>query len=475
MSGYACFDPAAEDRDRLFELRLRVSKSALDLPAGVWPRSHGQLFERRLSVAVVVVRGHDRGSGERRRQDADGVRRREPVRLALLGVGESEVERHPNQPRPLRRGHHRPRGCRARRTRVECRKGLRFGRNGWRAPERTEKRPVHREAATVGTEWIRISHRPPSASVPLPPNPRTGALSTRGLAGWFALLRRPRVPPEQFDTAVGRHAKEVLEALAFRVLGPKPLPAVDQRFGVGHQEPDRDGVVLAALVDVDRDVGHVDPEESGVRARRIGIDPRPNLDSGEDPPAPRCGGCGAFRAATVARARRAVAFMGSSPEQRAIGKGSGRPGYRLRVGPPASSDSCGGPRSASAPRTARLSEVPGAVGRRPARAPSRVHCYRFRQVFAPIGLAFRCLHNAAPAIHVGADHHKGRARGGRDELAARAASRQSMQEFLRCELERIASRPSLYAWLRQCASARKQRRRASGPPAFCVPATRIRT
>ena len=38
----------------------------------------------------------------------------------------------------------------------------------------------------------------------------------------------------------------------------------------------------------------------------------------------------------------------------------------------------------------------------------------------------------------------------RDELAARAASqRQSMQEFLRCELERIASRPSLYAWLRQ--------------------------
>ena len=36
----------------------------------------------------------------------------------------------------------------------------------------------------------------------------------------------------------------------------------------------------------------------------------------------------------------------------------------------------------------------------------------------------------------------------RDELAARAAlQRQSMQEFLRCELERIASRPSLDAWL----------------------------
>ena len=38
----------------------------------------------------------------------------------------------------------------------------------------------------------------------------------------------------------------------------------------------------------------------------------------------------------------------------------------------------------------------------------------------------------------------------RDELAARAASqRQSMQEFLRLELERIASRPSLDTWLQQ--------------------------
>ena len=36
----------------------------------------------------------------------------------------------------------------------------------------------------------------------------------------------------------------------------------------------------------------------------------------------------------------------------------------------------------------------------------------------------------------------------RDELAVRAAlQRQSMQEYLRCELERIASRPSLGAWL----------------------------
>ncbi|MXX74015.1 MAG: hypothetical protein F4210_00785 [Holophagales bacterium] len=36
----------------------------------------------------------------------------------------------------------------------------------------------------------------------------------------------------------------------------------------------------------------------------------------------------------------------------------------------------------------------------------------------------------------------------RDELAARAAlQRKSMQEFLRGELEKIASRPSLEAWL----------------------------
>ena len=36
----------------------------------------------------------------------------------------------------------------------------------------------------------------------------------------------------------------------------------------------------------------------------------------------------------------------------------------------------------------------------------------------------------------------------RDELAVRAAQRrQSMQEFLRGELERIASRPSVESWL----------------------------
>ena len=38
----------------------------------------------------------------------------------------------------------------------------------------------------------------------------------------------------------------------------------------------------------------------------------------------------------------------------------------------------------------------------------------------------------------------------RDELAVRAAlQRQSMQEFLRGELERIASRPSVDEWVRE--------------------------
>ncbi len=44
----------------------------------------------------------------------------------------------------------------------------------------------------------------------------------------------------------------------------------------------------------------------------------------------------------------------------------------------------------------------------------------------------------------------------RDELAARAALQgKSMQEFLRAELERLASRPSMDAWLKQ---VRKRKR-----------------
>ena len=58
----------------------------------------------------------------------------------------------------------------------------------------------------------------------------------------------------------------------------------------------------------------------------------------------------------------------------------------------------------------------------------------------------------------------------RDELAARAALRgQSMQEFLRGELERIASRPSLDAWLGRV----RYRKKASGtrvPPSIILQA-----
>jgi plasmid stability protein len=46
----------------------------------------------------------------------------------------------------------------------------------------------------------------------------------------------------------------------------------------------------------------------------------------------------------------------------------------------------------------------------------------------------------------------------RDELAARAALQgRSMQEFLRAELERLAARPSIEAWLQQ---VRKRKRAA---------------
>ncbi|HEU4619252.1 MAG TPA: hypothetical protein VFV10_14525 [Gammaproteobacteria bacterium] len=46
----------------------------------------------------------------------------------------------------------------------------------------------------------------------------------------------------------------------------------------------------------------------------------------------------------------------------------------------------------------------------------------------------------------------------RDELAARAALQgKSMQEYLRAELERLASRPSIDAWL---ADVRKRKRAA---------------
>ena len=59
----------------------------------------------------------------------------------------------------------------------------------------------------------------------------------------------------------------------------------------------------------------------------------------------------------------------------------------------------------------------------------------------------------------------------RDELAVRAAfQRQSMQEFLRGELERIASRPSVDAWLQEV----RQRKAAMGThvPASAILAAR---
>ena len=58
----------------------------------------------------------------------------------------------------------------------------------------------------------------------------------------------------------------------------------------------------------------------------------------------------------------------------------------------------------------------------------------------------------------------------RDGLAARAALKgQSMQEFLRGELERIASRPSVSAWLKEI----RARKRAAG--ARITPATILET
>ena len=60
----------------------------------------------------------------------------------------------------------------------------------------------------------------------------------------------------------------------------------------------------------------------------------------------------------------------------------------------------------------------------------------------------------------------------RDKIAARAASRrQSMQEFLRGELERLVSKPSVETGLKRSASVRRPRGLESQPPAFSEPAT----
>jgi hypothetical protein len=64
-----------------------------------------------------------------------------------------------------------------------------------------------------------------------------------------------------------------------------------------------------------------------------------------------------------------------------------------------------------------------------------------------------CWHYARMAIQISIRNVPERVR---DEIAARAALQGvSMQEFLRAELERLAARPSIEAWLQQ---VRKRKR-----------------
>lgn len=73
-------------------------------------------------------------------------------------------------------------------------------------------------------------------------------------------------------------------------------------------------------------------------------------------------------------------------------------------------------------------------------------------------LSFQCssFHNDSMPVQITIRRVPERVR---DELAARAAlRRQSMQEFLRQELERIASRPSLDTWLQRV----RERKEAAG-------------
>jgi len=67
----------------------------------------------------------------------------------------------------------------------------------------------------------------------------------------------------------------------------------------------------------------------------------------------------------------------------------------------------------------------------------------------------RCWHYASMAVQITIRDVPERVR---DELAARAALQgKSMQEYLRMELERMAARPSVEAWLEQV----RKRKRAS--------------
>jgi antitoxin FitA len=67
----------------------------------------------------------------------------------------------------------------------------------------------------------------------------------------------------------------------------------------------------------------------------------------------------------------------------------------------------------------------------------------------------QCLHYASMAVQITIRDVPEKVR---DELAARAALQgKSMQEYLRMELERMAARPSVEAWLEQV----RKRKRAS--------------
>jgi antitoxin FitA len=68
----------------------------------------------------------------------------------------------------------------------------------------------------------------------------------------------------------------------------------------------------------------------------------------------------------------------------------------------------------------------------------------------------RCWHYASMAIQINIRDVPEKVR---DEIAARAASQgKSMQEFLRAELERLAARPSIDAWLQQVRNRKRATR-----------------
>jgi hypothetical protein len=75
-------------------------------------------------------------------------------------------------------------------------------------------------------------------------------------------------------------------------------------------------------------------------------------------------------------------------------------------------------------------------------------------------LRMRCWHYASKSVQITIRDVPEKVR---DELAARAALQgKSMQEYLRMELERLASRPSVEAWLEQ---VRKRKRATQSRPA----------